>query len=180
MKPRKGKLKPRHPDRLVGYRTFGHAHKIVAIYFYFGFGVAAICRITGFKEHMVRKCSHARETFAFMSEITNHIEGSMRDSDLIGLLKKNCLDSIRVLGEIVNDPKADAKDRMAASKENFKNFRDLTALQEQTGLPAGTSQVTESLTRVRTVLHNTEQKELPACDSPEITVEQSEPEEDVL
>jgi len=109
-------MKPRHPDNMISYRTFGHKHKIVAIFFYFGFGVAAISRITGWKEHFIKKCSHARETFAYMEEITKRVESTVEKGDLVGLLRRNCEDAIKVLGEIQNDVKVDPKERMAAAE----------------------------------------------------------------
>lgn len=159
-------MKPRHPDRLVGYRTFGHAHKIVAILFYFGFGVAAIGRITGFKEHMIRKCSHARETFAYMNEIEQRVIETTEKGDLIGLLRKNCEDAIKVLGEIQNDTNVDPKERMSAAEKNLKHYKDLLALRGQlSGLgDNNVSLLAESLTRFRGVLDagKTEPKMLEA------------------
>lgn len=165
-KPRKRKMKPRHPDRMIGYRWFGHKHKIVAILFYFGFGVAAICRITGFKEHLIKKCSHARETFEYMSEIEQRVVDTVGKGDLVGLLRKNCEDAIKVLGEIQNDVKVDPKERMAAAEKNLKHYKDLLALR---GQPSGlgdnnVSLLAESLTRFRGVLDagKTEPKMLEA------------------
>jgi len=179
-------MKPRHPDRMIGYRWFGHAHKIVAIFFYFGFGVRAICRITGFKEHMVKKCSHARETFVYMKEIEDRVAATLEKGDLVGQLRRNCEDAIRVLGEIQNDVKVDPKERMAAAEKNLKHYKDMLALRSgPTGLgDGGISALSESLTRIRGVMNASEVVTLP---EPEVMTEvenMAEPEtaqpEDVL
>jgi len=92
-----------------------------------------------------------------MKEIEDRVAATLEKGDLVGQLRRNCEDAIRVLGEIQNDVKVDPKERMNAAEKNLKHYKDMLALRSgPTGLgDGGISALSESLTRIRGVMNST-------------------------